>query len=1148
MKRQVRVAGRLLAAGSVLVLVASALANALMASAASPTTVVLGTASTFGVLAGSAITNTGLTVVNGDLASDPTPSISGFPPGTVNGTKHTVVDAVTTGAKADLVTAYNDAELRGPKIPIVGDLGGQTLTPGVYNSASSIGLTGALTLSGTAFDVWIIQAGSTLTTASASSVVLSGGAQACNVFWQVGSSATLGTGTTFRGSILALTSITVTTGATIDGRALALNGAVTLDTNRITTPACAGPPTLTTVASGSTTVGGTIHDTATVSGGVSPTGTVSFSLYGPGDTTCATSIGATANVALSGGTATSASFTTTTVGTYRFVATYNGDANNNPVTSACSDAAEQITTTRATPTLATVAGGSTTVGGSINDTATVAGGVSPSGTVSFTLYGPGDTTCTTAIGTSPNVALSGGTATSANFTTASLGRYRFVASYSGDANNNAVTSSCADIAEQITTIKATPTLATVASGSTTVGGTIHDVAAVSGGVSPSGTVSFTLFGPGDTTCTTPIGTSANVALSGGIATSVNFTTTSLGTYRFVAEYNGDANNNAGTSACSDAAEQITTTKATPTLATMAGGSTTVGGQIRDTATVSGGVSPSGTVSFTLYGPGDTSCATPISTSPNVALSAGSATSANFTTASLGTYRFVAMYSGDANNNTVSSACADSAEQITTGKATPTLATLASGSTTVGGTIDDTATVSGGISPTGTLAFTLYGPGDTTCTTPIGTSSNVALSGGTATSVNFTTTGFGTYRFIATYSGDANNNAVTSSCADTAEQVNVVNKATPTLATLASGSTAAGGMIHDTATVSGGASPTGTVSFTLYGPGDTTCTTAIGTNPNVALSGGTAASANFTTTTLGTYRFVVTYSGDANNNAVTSACSDAAEQITVTTKATPTLATVASGSATVGGQIRDTATVSGGVAPSGTVAFNLYGPGDTTCLTSIGTSTNPLGVATVTSANFTTTSVGIYRFVAAYNGDANNTAVSTACGDTGEQIAVTTMATATPTANPTATATPLPTGTPTATPTQIPASTPTAAPTAGPTAAPAPIEGPTPGGPSSLPSASPTAAPTKPPGPASTPTAAPRAVLGVSAAPAPRASPSGVRASLPSTSTRAVDNTPTWVFVLSLALFTLLTWLARARGRWPEDLAPGLVGAAADMHQ
>ena len=214
------------------------LAPAVVADAAQ-TPVGLGTAGSFAVLAGAGVTNTGPTTVNGDVGTFPTTSESGTSSMTITGTNH-AGDAVTQGAKTDLVTAYNTAAGEGPTTAVPADLGGQTLTPGVYNSASSLGLTGSVTLNGGGDPnaVFVFQAGSTLTTATASSVNLINGAQACNVFWQVGSSATLGTGSTFRGTILALTSITVTTGVTITGRVLARNGAVTLDTDTITKPTC----------------------------------------------------------------------------------------------------------------------------------------------------------------------------------------------------------------------------------------------------------------------------------------------------------------------------------------------------------------------------------------------------------------------------------------------------------------------------------------------------------------------------------------------------------------------------------------------------------------------------------------------------------------------------------------------------------------------------------------------------------------------------------------------------------------------------------------------------------------------------------------------------------------------------------------------
>ncbi|HVC86569.1 MAG TPA: ice-binding family protein [Gaiellaceae bacterium] len=200
----------------------------------------LGTANRFAVLAGAGITNTGPTTVTGDLGTYPTTTMTGVGSLTINGTNH-AGDAVTQQAKADLVTGYNTAAGEGPTSPITADLGGQNLSPGVYNSASSIGLTGTLILDahGKSNATFVFQAGSTLTTASASSVKLVNGARACNVYWQVGSSATLGTGSSFRGSILAKASITVTTGTTVHGRVLARNGAVTLDTDTIHISTCA---------------------------------------------------------------------------------------------------------------------------------------------------------------------------------------------------------------------------------------------------------------------------------------------------------------------------------------------------------------------------------------------------------------------------------------------------------------------------------------------------------------------------------------------------------------------------------------------------------------------------------------------------------------------------------------------------------------------------------------------------------------------------------------------------------------------------------------------------------------------------------------------------------------------------------------------
>jgi len=226
------------------------------AAMAATATVNLGTSAAYAVLAGSTITNTGPTSIGGDIGLSPGTAITGFPPGSQTSGTMNITNGAALGAENDLITASVDAAGRTPFNTVTGDLGGTTLVGGVYHSASSMALTGSVTLNaaGDASTVWIFQAGTTLTTASASNVVLENGAQACNVFWQVGSSATLGTTTNFAGTIIATQSITLDTNASVSGRVLALNGAVTMDTNTVDVSTCnVAPPTTTTTVAATTT-------------------------------------------------------------------------------------------------------------------------------------------------------------------------------------------------------------------------------------------------------------------------------------------------------------------------------------------------------------------------------------------------------------------------------------------------------------------------------------------------------------------------------------------------------------------------------------------------------------------------------------------------------------------------------------------------------------------------------------------------------------------------------------------------------------------------------------------------------------------------------------------------------------------------------
>ena len=250
--RRARRAGLTLAAG---------LAFAAVPAAAQASAVLLGTAAPFVVLAGSTATNTGPSVLNGELGLSPGTSLPGFNAAVVNGATHNN-DAVAAQAQASLTTAYDTAAGQPSPVDLTGqDLGGLTLTAGNYAFSTSAQLTGALVLDaqGDPNAQFVFQIGSTLTTASASSVVMINGGSPCNVYWQIASSATLGSTTAFQGNLMAYTSITLNNRATVLGRALARNGAVTLDDNVLDASACdtgSTTPPATPTGGGTPTTGG----------------------------------------------------------------------------------------------------------------------------------------------------------------------------------------------------------------------------------------------------------------------------------------------------------------------------------------------------------------------------------------------------------------------------------------------------------------------------------------------------------------------------------------------------------------------------------------------------------------------------------------------------------------------------------------------------------------------------------------------------------------------------------------------------------------------------------------------------------------------------------------------------------------------------
>jgi hypothetical protein len=400
------------------------------------------------------------------------------------------------------------------------------------------------------------------------------------------------------------------------------------------------------------------------------------------------------------------------------------------------------------------------LGSAFRDTATLtgqpAGGPVPGGSVTFTVFGPADTTCAgPTVFTSTDTVDAAGTATSGSFTPTALGTYRVVAAYGGDDSYAPAASSCADATEAVTVTRAALTLATqVSAASVALGASFHDTATLSGQPegppAPTGTVAFAVFGPSDPTCAgTPAFTSSGPLDPGGTtATSGTFTPTVGGTYRVVASYGGDADYAPSASLCADPTELVTVGRAALTLATqVAPASIALGASFTDTATLSGrpvgAAAPTGTVTFDVYGPSDPTCGSaPVLTATGGVDAAGTtATSTSLTPASAGTYRVVASYGGDASYATSASACGDPNESVTVGVPAPAVTGLsptsgpAAGGTTVtisgsnlGGA---TAVAFGAAAATG---FSVISPSQVTATAPAGTGTvdvTVTTPGGTS---------------------------------------------------------------------------------------------------------------------------------------------------------------------------------------------------------------------------------------------------------------------------------------------------------------------------------------------------------------------------------------------------------------------------------
>ena len=742
-------------------------------------------------------------------------------------------------------------------------------------------------------------------------------------------------------------------------------------------------------------IGNAIHDVATLSGATADAGgTITFNLYGPSDTPdCSGSVVFTATVNVSGnGNYSSGDFTPSTAGKYYWIASYSGDGNNLPSSGTCGDSGETSTVGKQ-PTSINTSATSGTLGDAIHDIATLSGATANAGgTITFNLYGPSSSPdCSGSAVYTNTVNVNGpGNYNSGNFTPTAAGKYYWIASYSGDVNNQPSTGTCGDEGET-STLQKRPTAIVTSATSGTIGDAVHDIATLSGASADAGgTITFNLYGPSDTPdCSGSVVFTATVNVSGnGNYDSGNFTPTTAGKYYWIASYSGDGNNLPSTGACGDEGETTTIAKQ-PTSIGTAATSGTIGDAVHDIATLSGGHSPTGTITFNLYGPSDTpDCSgVPVFTKTVDVNGNGDYSSGDFTPDTAGKYYWVASYSGDVNNLPSTGACGDEGETTTIGKKSPTIGTAAT-SGTIGDAVHDIATLSG-TTPNagGTITFKAWGPSDTPdCSgDPVFTSTVNVDGPGNYNSGDFTPDTAGKYYWTASYSGDANNDPVSGSCGDEGE-TSTIGKQPTSISTAATSGTI-GDAIHDVATLSGAtAHAGGTITFNLYGPSDTPdCSGDAVFTKTVDVSGpGDYGSGDFTPDTAGKYYWVASYSGDVNNQASSGSCGDDGETSTIAKQPTSISTDATSGSK--GDAIHDVATLSGGHNPTGEITFSLYGPSDTPDCSGEPVFTDTVGVdgnGDYQSADFTPDTAGTYYWVASYSGDVNNEPSTGTCGDEGE---------------------------------------------------------------------------------------------------------------------------------------------------------------------
>jgi hypothetical protein len=621
----------------------------------------------------------------------------------------------------------------------------------------------------------------------------------------------------------------------------------------------------------------------------------------------------------------------------------------------------------AAPSL-TVSATDAVIGGEIQATAELSESPSATGEISFEVFAAGDPTCSEPPLDQSTVTVSGeGQYVSEEFDPPAPGTYNWSAHYSGDGENEPADSVCSAGSE---VTKATPGLTGNASDAV-VGTAIHDEVTLTGGFSPTGEVTFSVYAPGDTTCSTPLDTDT-VPIDDGAATSPNFLPQQTGEFRWTAEYTGDANNEPVSLACGADNQISTVTKASPSLSGDAS-SGVVGTAIRDQVTLTGGFSPTGEVTFSVYGPTDTTCSTPLETE-SVPIAAGSATSPDFLAQQAGEFRWTASYSGDVNNEPVSLACGAANQASAVGTIDVSLVSNATGGT-VGTPVTAGATLGKGASPAGQITLRAFSPGDVSCTGAPAFSSSVNVSGnGTYRSAPFAPTRVGTYRWTATYSGDPNHAPATTGCGAAASQI---TQAQPSISGAVPPRITVGTAFSDIVTLRGGFAPRGTITFRIYGPVSSGCAKPAFVNTVAVNGNGTFSSDPFVTLRPGRYSFVASYSGDAANQSASEPCDSPAQVVQIGKRAPK----VKPRAVLVGGkQISIRARLSGSVAPSGALTFRLYGPNDKRCSRKPAFS-GAISIkrnGTFSMGRYLATKPGTYRLGVGYSGDKRNKRYKASC--------------------------------------------------------------------------------------------------------------------------------------------------------------------------